>query len=380
MILELNGLYREGDFSLSSGYFYVSCVTNISQCWALYCLALFYYATKNELAPIRPIGKFLSVKMLVFFTWWQSLFISILYYLKLIPHYGELQWTEEDVAKAIQAYLICVEMFGAAVLHVFVFPHTEFGRERNEILLMRYRKENNNRVRLLGRHGKKYLGFSLRKDSNESLSSIGKPDTSKTKTRNNGESQSSNLTDSHKLHMSESSQNGSQDQQHKDTEMCPLNDRLSEPRVESTHVECNHEINNNSSQLPFVKAFLDSVVPRDVFDESIGIVKGQYSTKKKTLLHHAATSDEYDIFDITRKRLLNGSSAGVTTTNDKKVAYSRRKKRDSMGNSPSGKTIRDANSKNNICYRNENVQSLRTRRNVLLNDSGNAVAMPPPMA
>ena len=87
MLLERNGIYKEGDFTPKGGYLYICFITNLSQCWALYCLIIFYYATKNELSPINPVGKFLSVKALVFFTWWQSVCISILYQMDLIPHY-----------------------------------------------------------------------------------------------------------------------------------------------------------------------------------------------------------------------------------------------------------------------------------------------------
>lgn len=41
----------------SSAYLYITFITNISQCWALYCLALFYFALKNELKFISPVGK-----------------------------------------------------------------------------------------------------------------------------------------------------------------------------------------------------------------------------------------------------------------------------------------------------------------------------------
>lgn len=62
-ILELCGWYHEGNFGWKSGYLYICVVTNTSQCWALYCMIFFYYACKNELASIRPVGKFLSVKV-----------------------------------------------------------------------------------------------------------------------------------------------------------------------------------------------------------------------------------------------------------------------------------------------------------------------------
>ena len=176
MVLELNGWYREGDFSWTSGYFYVCIVTNVSQCWALYCLILFYYATKTELSPIRPVPKFLSVKALVFFTWWQSLFLSIMAQANMIPRYSFsassgtskdktlLLWTDDNdgnrvndvsdiiiggdpssadgdyndvaskdvVAKVLQDYLICIEMFFAAVVHIFAFPHDEYSPQAVE--------------------------------------------------------------------------------------------------------------------------------------------------------------------------------------------------------------------------------------------------------
>eukprot|EP00985_Skeletonema_marinoi_P034277 scaffold43601_cov226-Skeletonema_marinoi.AAC.1 len=130
MVLEMYGLYKEGDFTPKGGYLYICILTNLSQCWALYCLIFFYYALKNELGPIRPVGKFLSVKALVFFTWWQSLGISILAMMGLIPHYTafntEREWTSEAVAKGMQDWLICIEMFVAAIVHTFVFPHTDY--------------------------------------------------------------------------------------------------------------------------------------------------------------------------------------------------------------------------------------------------------------
>jgi hypothetical protein len=51
----------------------------------------------------------------------------------------------------------------------------------------------------------------------------------------------------------------------------------------------------------FVRALLDSAIPLDLRDNTFGIVKGDYRIEKKTLLHHAATSDQYDIFSQRRK-------------------------------------------------------------------------------
>ena len=53
----------------------------------------------------------------------------------------------------------------------------------------------------------------------------------------------------------------------------------------------------------FVKALIDSTIPRDFIDQSVGIVKGDYNVEKKSLLNHAATSDQYDLFSSSRRFL-----------------------------------------------------------------------------
>lgn len=38
--------------------------------FAMYCLLLFYRTLKEELSPLKPVGKFLCVKMVVFASFW----------------------------------------------------------------------------------------------------------------------------------------------------------------------------------------------------------------------------------------------------------------------------------------------------------------------
>lgn len=72
------GIWGEGTFDATRGFFWAAMLTNLSQGWALYCLVLFYKGLHNELAPMKPLAKFMSVKALVFFSFWQSLVIALL--------------------------------------------------------------------------------------------------------------------------------------------------------------------------------------------------------------------------------------------------------------------------------------------------------------
>ncbi len=53
---------------MHAAYPYILVVNNVSQVWALYCLVLFFLATQDKLAPMRPLPKFASVKGVVFMT------------------------------------------------------------------------------------------------------------------------------------------------------------------------------------------------------------------------------------------------------------------------------------------------------------------------
>ncbi|KAF7003003.1 hypothetical protein CFC21_018393 [Triticum aestivum] len=106
LFLEAFGVYCEGEFNLRCGYPYFAAILNFSQFWALYCLVEWYTATKDELAHIKPLAKFLSFKSIVFLTWWQGVVIAIMYSLGLLrsPLAQSLQ-----LKSSIQDFIICIE-------------------------------------------------------------------------------------------------------------------------------------------------------------------------------------------------------------------------------------------------------------------------------
>ncbi|PIA46821.1 hypothetical protein AQUCO_01500397v1 [Aquilegia coerulea] len=119
VILEAFGVYCEGEFKWKCGYPYIAVVLNFSQSWALYCLVQFYTVTKDELAHIKPLAKFLTFKSIVFLTWWQGVAIALLYDLGLFnsPIAQDLRFKS-----SIQAFIICIEMAVASSVHLYVFP------------------------------------------------------------------------------------------------------------------------------------------------------------------------------------------------------------------------------------------------------------------
>jgi len=118
------GAYEDGDFSANNGYPYIAFVNNASQVWAMYCLILFYMATRDELHDLKPIPKFLCVKAVVFFTFWQSVGLAVLVRVGVIKPTETYSTT--NVVTGLQDFLVCIEMFLAAVAHHYAFHYKDF--------------------------------------------------------------------------------------------------------------------------------------------------------------------------------------------------------------------------------------------------------------
>lgn len=114
------------------GFFLTMAVNNVSQFIAMYCLVLFYFSTKEELAPMKPVGKFLCIKAVVFFSFFQSVIINILVWTGILMPVLELSNFQKavvgDTASYLQNFLLCFEMFLAAIGHHYSFrvdPYAE---------------------------------------------------------------------------------------------------------------------------------------------------------------------------------------------------------------------------------------------------------------
>jgi hypothetical protein len=126
-VFQSMGVYGEGLFEWNVAYPYLAFVLNCSVMYALYCLVKLFHAVNDQLRhPIdwHPLGKFLCVKGVVFFTWWQGV---IIFYLKahgIIDDIGA--WTGEQVANGLIDYCICIEMVAFAIAHSYTFTYEEY--------------------------------------------------------------------------------------------------------------------------------------------------------------------------------------------------------------------------------------------------------------
>ncbi|KAJ6513623.1 DUF300 domain-containing protein [Mycena vitilis] len=128
LILKAAGKYNEGSLRSDSGYLYIAIVYNTSICLSLYCLAVFWMCVNDDLKPFRPVPKFLCVKGILFFSFWQALFISILVSAGAITHLGPYTREEDQdkIALALTDTLICLEMPLFAIAHAYAFAYTDF--------------------------------------------------------------------------------------------------------------------------------------------------------------------------------------------------------------------------------------------------------------
>ncbi|KAL7979307.1 hypothetical protein Chor_015331 [Crotalus horridus] len=72
IVLQVFGKYHDGDFNIHSGYLYITIIYNFSVSLALYALFLFYFATMELLRPFEPVLKFLTIKAVIFLSFWQG--------------------------------------------------------------------------------------------------------------------------------------------------------------------------------------------------------------------------------------------------------------------------------------------------------------------
>lgn len=134
-VLEATGTGGNEDNKYAYFYspqFFVMMVENVSVFLAFSGLLKFYHAVRDDLAWCQPFAKFMTIKGVVFMTFWQGLAISIIFH---ASESGSGNQNDDDdstssssinSATSIQHILICMEMLFFSVAHWCVFPPEEW--------------------------------------------------------------------------------------------------------------------------------------------------------------------------------------------------------------------------------------------------------------
>lgn len=95
-------------------------ILNISVSLALYSLVVFYHVFAKELEPHQPLAKFLCIKGIVFFCFWQGIVLELLAALGIIR--SRHSWlTVERIEEGYQNILVCLEMVFFSIYQQYAY-------------------------------------------------------------------------------------------------------------------------------------------------------------------------------------------------------------------------------------------------------------------
>lgn len=95
-------------------------ILNISVSLALYSLVVFYHVFSKELEPHKPLAKFLCIKGIVFFCFWQGIVLDLLATLGIIR--SRYSWLAvERIEEGYQNILVCIEMVFFSIYQQYAY-------------------------------------------------------------------------------------------------------------------------------------------------------------------------------------------------------------------------------------------------------------------
>lgn len=121
VILGYVGLYCEDSWSPGWGHIYLTVILSLSVSVAMYCLIQMYVTIAEPLKPRKPLLKLFAIKAVVFLTFWQATFLSLLVTAGVVKDTKYM--TANNINTGIGAIAECVEMTMFAFLHVKCFTY-----------------------------------------------------------------------------------------------------------------------------------------------------------------------------------------------------------------------------------------------------------------
>ncbi|KAG0324999.1 hypothetical protein BGZ99_001154 [Dissophora globulifera] len=124
IVLQIQGAYCESSWNPKFGHVWILIINTTSVTIATYFLIMFYFTIREDLKEYSPFYKFLAVKLVIFFSFWQSVLIEGLVYFGFIK--ATTYWSTNDISVGINAVLIDVEMVFFALMHLKAFSYKPY--------------------------------------------------------------------------------------------------------------------------------------------------------------------------------------------------------------------------------------------------------------
>lgn len=135
VLTEYYGRYCEASLSPAFAHIWVTAFEAVSVTIAMFCLIQFYIQLREDLAEHKPFLKVLCIKLVIFFSFWQTIIISM-----ISSANGPLKPTNkisyQDIKTGIPSVLLCIEMAIFATMHIFAFPWKPYSLKHNDPLTM----------------------------------------------------------------------------------------------------------------------------------------------------------------------------------------------------------------------------------------------------
>ncbi|KAL3474547.1 organic solute transporter Ostalpha-domain-containing protein [Aspergillus californicus] len=113
-------LYCEQSLNPAFSHIWVLAIECVAVTIAMYCLIQFYIQIKDEISEYSPFLKILSIKLVIFLSFWQTTVISFLFSSGVIKSSDKL--AAPDLKVTLANLIISVEMALFAILHLWSFP------------------------------------------------------------------------------------------------------------------------------------------------------------------------------------------------------------------------------------------------------------------
>ncbi|KAJ5573609.1 uncharacterized protein N7459_008036 [Penicillium hispanicum] len=119
IITQATGTYCEESLSPAFAHVWTVVIESIFVSIAMYCLIQFYHQINKDIKQHRPFLKIVSIKLVIFLSYWQSTFISLLVSGGAIKSSKKLAMP--DLKYGLPELMINIEMFLFSILHLWAF-------------------------------------------------------------------------------------------------------------------------------------------------------------------------------------------------------------------------------------------------------------------